>query len=99
MGYAPCTLRQWIKAVEHLQLARSLPERLEFSLVERRPLRDKAHRTRRQCARQHRQTVDGDSSLEFCVLCVKMRRGVIRELHLDHDAVEAADLRHPRERI
>ena len=44
--------------------------------------------------RDDSQTVDGDLSFVFTVFSVKVRRRMICEVHLDDDAIEAADFRH-----
>ncbi len=49
-----------------------------------------------EAASDNRQRVDGDPDFVLCILGMKMWWRMIGEVHLDHDAVEAADLRHWR---
>jgi hypothetical protein len=88
-------LGQRVDSVEWLQLRRSAPLDLKFPLVQCRPLSDEAHRPSGEIAREYGPCVDGDARLELRVFGVKMRRRMVAEVHLDHDAVEPAELRHP----
>jgi hypothetical protein len=56
---------------------------VKLLLMEARPFGHKSHGPWRQLARNDSQAVDRDFRFGFCVLSVKVRRSVIREVHLD----------------
>ena len=89
-------LRLWqrLEPIQWLVVASLFPQSLELPLMERCPFGDESHGTRRQLPRDERQAVDGDPSFVFSVFSVKVRGRVIGEVHLDDNAVEAADFRH-----
>lgn len=91
--------RERIQTFERFRPACPLPLLREFLLVKGRPFRHETHRARRQPSRDNCKAVYRDPCLEFCVLGMEVRRRVIGEIHLDRDAVETADLRHPRESL
>src|SRR5262245_58977120 len=91
-------LRQRIKPAEWLRPSRLVPQTGQLLLVQLGLFDDQPHGARWQVDRQERQTVDCESRLVLGVFGMKVRRCMIGKVHLDDDAVEAADLRHPRAR-
>ena len=87
-------LWQRLEPTQWLVAASLFPQSLELLLMERCPFRDESHGTRWQVPRNDRQIVDGDPRFVFSVFSVKMCGRVIGEVHLDDNAVEAADFRH-----
>ena len=60
----------------------------------RLPANDEAGLPRRQLTVHDSPMLNRHLHLVFCVLGMKVRRGVIADVHLDDDAAEAAQLRH-----
>lgn len=66
----------------------------EFGGMQRGPVADQPQRSRRQPPIEYVETAEPDLRDVLAILGVKMGRGVIWSVHVDHDPVERADPRH-----
>ena len=71
------------------------PSGPEFRIAASGPFDDQTVGARGETALQYRQVVHGDRRLVAPVSGVKVRRPMVVVVDADHDAIEAADLRHP----
>lgn len=98
-GSDNCALLKWFDSLQRPLGLRSLPVLNEFRLVKRGPLDDEAHRPWRESPGEHRKPLNVNQRHIVPILGMKMRRIVVVEKHLDHDAEEAADFRHGLVRV
>ena len=75
-------------------LLRERPVGNELVVVKLSPLLDEVHRRPRKRASDRRTVVDPDQRLVLAVQGMEVRRIVIDEVHVDHDAVELAQPRY-----
>jgi hypothetical protein len=62
--------------------------------MKRSPLEHQRHRSPRQLTSEYRECIYFHEGFEFAVLCMKMGRFVIPEVHANHNPKESSYLRH-----
>ncbi len=87
-------LSQRLDRNQWLEILRASPVGKQLAMVERRPLHHQTDGSWMQRALQEAWGIDGNHDLLPTVEGVKMRWGMVIEVHLDDDAEEAGDLWH-----